>query len=103
MGRITIRNILAYAQGTGRDLLRRIIPDSLPKHIEEQFAYRCIKAKECLDLGKCKECGCSMPEKLLSDIECPRKGPEGPCYGPMLSPEGWEEFKKYLTKNELNG
>jgi hypothetical protein len=87
---ITFNNIRGFLQGHYRTLLKDFYPEALPEHIEEQFIYRCEAAKECLELGECKHCGCSTPEKFLSDDACEN---DPPCYGKMLSKKDWELFK----------
>lgn len=90
--KITLANIGHYLTGNFRSILRSIYPDTLPKHIEEQFEYRCIKAKECLDLGKCKVCGCETPQLFLSNKPCDNNPP---CYPHMMTEEVWEQFKEF--------
>ena len=91
MSKINLKNIKAYLQGNTRHLLRRVFPEALPDYIEEQFAYRCEVAKECLDLGKCKVCQCSTPELFLANKACDNIPP---CYPPFMEEDVWEEFKK---------
>lgn len=91
----TLKNIKGFIQGHYRTLLKEIYPDALPTHIEEQFIYRCEVAKECLELGECKHCGCSTPEKFLSDGACEN---DPPCYPPMMNEKDWELFK--LNKHD---
>lgn len=88
---ITFNNIRGFLQGHYRTLLKDFYPEALPEHIEEQFIYRCEVAKECLELGECKHCGCSTPEKFLENRGCSNE--ENPCYPPMMEKKDWELFK----------
>jgi hypothetical protein len=91
MAKINLKNIKAYLQGNTRSLLRSVFPDALPDHIEEQFAWRCEMAKECLKAGKCKVCGCSTPELFLASKACENNPP---CYPEMMDKETWDKFEE---------
>lgn len=88
--KITPQNIKGFVQGWTRSLFDFFIDPT----ILEQVEYRAIKAKECVELGKCKHCSCSMPEKLYEDRGCSNE--ENPCYPPMMSTEVWEKFKTFI-------
>lgn len=87
--KITPKNIKGFVQGW----TRKIFSFAIDKHILEQVEYRALKAKECVNLGHCKVCHCSMPEKLYEDRPCER---EPACYPPMMSEEQWEKFKQFI-------
>ena len=80
--KITPANIRAFVQGHLRAFYARY--DLLPSHIREQVEIRCELARECLDAGKCKHCGCATPELFFSD-----KGCSAGCYGPLLKESDW--------------
>jgi hypothetical protein len=62
-------------------------------HIVEQAYWRLSEVErnspECLKLGQCKICGCSIDEKVLEDRGC-----EDGCYPPMKNYLVWEFYKQ---------
>lgn len=63
------------------------------RHEVEQFMYRYLRCKDCLDQGYCKEpCQCKMPERMhVMTDHCPAYK-----WGSMKDKEEWNEFKKEL-------
>ena len=87
--KITLKNIIAFFEGNIRMLGDRF--NTLPKYKKEQILYRAEICKEsCLPLGKCPECGCSLPGKWYSNTSC-NKGKKFPD---MMGPVDWTKFKQ---------
>lgn len=86
--KITFDNIIQFFQGNIRQL-----GDSfgrLPKYKKEQVLYRMQVCEEsCLPLGKCPECGCTLPGKWYSNKSC--NG--GKKFPDMMNQEDWTNFK----------
>jgi len=68
-------------------LMRR----ALEPHIIEQLFIRVndIECRECVAAGKCKACGCKMPERAMSFNESCSKGNWGPIITDL------EEYKQF--------
>lgn len=66
-------------------------------HEVEQFMYRYLTCKRCLDAGECQEsdCKCKMPERahVRTDM-CPTYK-----WGPFKEKKAWEDFKE---KEQIN-
>lgn len=63
----------------------------LPDHQREQVLYRSQICKEdCLKLGYCIECGCSVPGKMYVTESC--NG--GKRFPDLMNRADWENFKK---------
>ena len=92
---ITLQNVVGFLQGNARALAMHtnIKWLQLPEHQEEQSYWRLSqiqeKSPECIKEGRCKECGCSIDEKVLEDRGC-----EGGCYPPMMNNIVWHFYKK---------
>lgn len=89
--KINYDNIKGFLQGWSR----KLFGIDLPYHIREQAYYRLVIRRPECDKN-CQHCGCSFPEKAFEDRGC--EHPTNPCYGPMLQPKEWEEFKKELSR-----
>jgi len=63
--------------------------DVLPKHIKEQVVYRSLICKDCMKLGQCAYCGCSVPGKLYVEKSC-NKGKRFPN---LMNETKWNNFK----------
>ena len=86
--KITLQNIYAFFEGNLRMLGDKF--NTLPVYKKEQIMYRADLCKEsCLPLGKCPECGCSLPGKWYSSISC-NKGKKFPD---LMGPVDWTKFK----------
>lgn len=97
---ITISNVWAYIQGTGRKRLNEINPDifNSPQHIQEQIVWREVIANEaCYNKGKCIHCKCKMPDKLYSDKQC-----TGGCYPTLMNEDKWNRFKQYCSRKKMD-
>lgn len=66
--------------------------------VMEQYYWRekevARESPECILSGKCKKCGCEIPDKFFESAEC-----ESGCYPEWMEPEEWQEFKK---KNQIS-
>ena len=72
----------------------------VPKHIYEQYKYREIAAKECIDNITCLNCECFIKEKILEDRGCSilegkgkLVGKKSPCYPDLMNASDWKEYK----------
>lgn len=98
MSTITVKNILAYVQGTTRYYLYYSPFNFLIRsHIREQIFFRVKSMKsECFNNGECVMCGCKTTALQMANKSC-----EGVCYPPMLNKKEWNKFKEcsfYLDK-----
>jgi len=66
-----------------------IIAKILPAHYRDQAEWRAYLCKDCLETGKCKECGCKTPQMFYA----PNKKDKLDKWGPMLSKKEWEKMK----------
>lgn len=87
--KITPKKILQFIEGN-----IKMLGDTfhlLPEHEKEQVIYRLQICKdECVQLGYCVYCGCSIPGKLYVKKSC-NKGDRFPNIMPKAD---WEDFKK---------
>ena len=59
-------------------------------HVIEQYMYRFLKCKPCLDKGECLVCGCHMPAKMFVRTDyC-----EDAKWLPFMSETDWNNYKK---------
>ena len=56
----------------------------------EQYMYRLIMCKDCIDAGKCAHCGCDIMG-LISDQKSSCSAGK---WAPMLPDYQWEDFKE---------
>lgn len=91
---ITLKNILAYNQGTIRYKLyyskrfRRLIR----KHIREQIEFRIeVMDRSCYENGSCKLCGCKTTALQMANKACDK-----PCYPPMMDKGCWKDFLNHI-------
>lgn len=92
-------NIKAFIQGNWRMLTDdlgkyyNIKFFRLPLYKKEQILYRKHTCPDCLQLGHCQACKCSVPGKWFADSHC-----KGDRYPDLMNAAEWEEFK---TKNNI--
>jgi|694.fasta_scaffold00342_18 hypothetical protein len=77
----------------------------VPKHIHEQYMWREIKAKKCIDNITCLNCDCYIKERILEDRGCSIMegkgnlvGKQEPCYPDLMKREVWNNYK---TNNKI--
>lgn len=64
-------------------------------YIIEQYMFRLIQCKMCVNKGSCIHCGCSIPEKMWVREDYCSDG----RWGPFMEKEEWEKHKlKYNLK-----
>lgn len=62
-------------------------------HIIEQYMFRFIKCKDCLNQGKCVNCQCAIPARMwVRHDHC-----SASKWGEFMSKEDWEKFKKQFN------
>lgn len=86
--KITLKNIKAYIEGNTQMAL-----DGLglkPDYYKEQIAYRMLKCKDCLQEGRCKYCGCSVPGKMYVVESCNN----GQIFPNLMNEEEWNKYKE---------
>jgi hypothetical protein len=89
LNKVTVKNVSAFLEGNTKQILAGM--GLQPKHIEEQVMYRASVCSDCMIVGKCKMCGCSLPGKLHVAKSCnPDRFPD------LMSSKEWEEFKTKL-------
>lgn len=67
-------------------------------HIVEQYHMRYTRCSDCVALGSCKHCGCSMPARASvffeKDSVDPKEQGAEPKWGPIiLSKKKWQKVK----------
>jgi hypothetical protein len=90
MGKLTLDNIKAFAQGNARLLGDRL--NLLEPHIKEQVAYRAAICHESCFIGaneRCDWCGCSLPGKWYATKSCN----EGSKFPDLMDKDNWEKYK----------
>lgn len=93
-GRITIKNVLQFIEGNAKMFGDYI--DVLPYHEKEQVLYRSwVCRDDCMKVGYCKNCGCSVPGKLYVKHSCN----DGELFPDMLNAAAWEEYKEEKNIN----
>jgi hypothetical protein len=87
--KITPKKILQFIEGN-----IKMLGDTfhlLPEHEKEQVMYRLQICKdECVQLGYCVYCGCSIPGKLYVKKSCNH----GDRFPNIMPKPDWEDFKK---------
>lgn len=66
----------------------------IPLHEMEQYVYRKLVCRPCVENGNCLYCGCTTLPKMMD--------PKGVCdnvetgfrWGPVMSKETWENYKR---------
>jgi hypothetical protein len=89
---ITLENIRGFIQGYWNLFRKRLSNWIFSDFKKEQVIYRRIQAKECMELGECKVCGCEMIGKTMEDRAC-----EGGCYPEMMNSSTWNIFKQDIN------
>lgn len=84
--KITSNNIKNFFQGNVRVALNAI--NRLDPHIKEQVLYRSSHCADCLQAGKCKNCGCSVPGRWYSTATCGERFPD------LMEEQDWEKYKE---------
>lgn len=91
--KITAKKVFQFIEGNLKMLGDEL--HLLPLHEREQVLYRSAICKDdCVALGYCAYCGCSVPGKLYVRESC--NG--GERFPNMMNAENWQEFK---TKNNI--
>lgn len=93
MGKVNLKNIIAYIQGNIRyKLYYSKYKYLIPEHILEQIDAR-IKSmnQECFDSGSCIKCGCQTTHLQMANKPC-----DGACYPKMLDKTRWKYFKRNI-------
>ena len=91
--KITPKKIFQFIEGNLKLLGDKM--HLLPKHEREQVLYRSMVCKnDCVKLGYCKYCGCSIPGKLYVTTSCNN----GERFPDLMGEAGWE---KYKTENNI--
>lgn len=96
--KITVKKVLQFIEGNVKMFGDHI--DLLPHHEKEQVIYRSwVCRDECMVVGYCKHCGCSVPGKLYVKESCN----EGELFPDMMSEVAWEAYKeeKNININEI--
>ena len=92
--KITPKKIFQFIEGNLKMLGEQL--NLLPKHEREQVLYRSeICKNDCVALGYCKYCGCSIPGKLYV---------KGSCNGGERFPDlmGEKDWNAYKLKNNID-
>lgn len=86
MGKITLNNIKNFIEGN----LQMIINQSgfTSDSYKEQIAYRMLKCEDCLTVGKCSNCGCSLPGRFYTSESCNKDR-----FPDIMSEEKWIKYK----------
>lgn len=59
-------------------------------HIIEQYMFRIIQCRTCVNAGKCEHCGCHIPEKMwVRHDYCSNSK-----WGPFMDEDAWEKHKQ---------
>lgn len=91
--KITPKKIFQFIEGNLKLLGDKM--HLLPKHEREQVLYRSMVCKnDCVKLGYCKYCGCSIPGKLYVTTSCNN----GERFPDLMGEADWE---KYKTENNI--
>lgn len=96
--KITIKKVLQFIEGNAKMFGDYI--DLLPHHEKEQVIYRSwVCRDECMEVGYCKHCGCSVPGKLYVKESCN----DGELFPDMMNESAWEAYKeeKKINMDEI--
>jgi hypothetical protein len=63
------------------------------QHIIEQYMFRFIKCKPCVDAGKCVNCQCAIPAKMWVRHDHCSMGK----WGEFMDESNWNNFKKQFN------
>lgn len=101
----TFSNFKGVIQAYFRKAKYEYMGFEVPKHIWEQYKWRELKAKDCLDNIYCLNCQCFIKERILEDRGCSilegkgeLVGKKEPCYPDLMNEGKWELYK---IKNEI--
>jgi hypothetical protein len=90
---LTLKNVKSFFQATRRILYNKLL--GLPKHIQEQVAYRhSLCQEDCFTVGRCKYCGCDPWAKAFADESCN----EGERFPNLMNDDEWDRFKSNKYK-----
>ena len=77
----------------------------VPIYLYEQYKWREIQAKECIDNVYCLNCECFIKERILEDRGCSilegkgkLVGKKKPCYPALM---GWAEWEIFKSENNI--
>ena len=76
---------------------QRVVP---PMHEMEQYVYRSVVCKPCVENGNGLDCGCTTLPKMLDPKGMCDNAETGFMWGPIMEKEKWENYKK-KSKQEL--
>lgn len=86
--KINIKNIKNFIEGKTNQVLSSM--DLKPESFIEQVNYRKSLCVECLSVGKCRYCGCKVPDRLYTNKSCNK----GEIFPDIMSDEEWIKFKQ---------
>lgn len=93
--KVNFNTIKYFIQGNLRNLASNF--GIVDEHILEQAQWRKDQifknSPECIKLGKCKHCECSINDSVLSTPRC-----DHDCYPEMMDNKEWQEYK---IKNKI--
>lgn len=88
--KFTLFNAYQYLEGNIKMLGNKL--NLLPRHLREQVIFRSKKCEsDCMQLGYCINCGCSVPGKLYVKKSC-NDGDRFPDL--MDDSKDWDKYKK---------
>jgi hypothetical protein len=61
-----------------------------PLYYKEQILYRASKCQDCYRLGKCLNCGCSLPGKHYVKESCN----DGLRFPDLMDEQSWKAYKE---------
>ena len=86
---ITLSNIYNYISGNANMILDKA--GMVSQAFKEQIAFRHFKCKDdCVKLGKCMHCGCSLPGRFFTTKSCNK----GDRFPDLMEDDKWEQYKK---------
>lgn len=87
--KITLNNIYNYVTGNANMIFEKV--GLVSDQFKEQIAYRSLKCKDdCVVLGKCIHCGCSLPGRFFTSKSCNN----GDIFPDIMSDDEWDNYKK---------
>lgn len=89
---INSKNIKNFIEGKTNQVLSSL--DLKPESFIEQIRYRKSLCSDCLEVGQCKHCGCSLPGRFYTTESCNK----GERFPDIMSDQEWSEFKKQINE-----